>query len=167
MQTHLTIPCKVRLQAILEEKGISSVGDARLEEPCLRKKQMRDITSYLQFVVGFLSTCYFSDLVFQPGEPRCSCEIVESLQKQLKLACSGVKARVLKEQSTTGIKDGYTQHWIDQLLERAQTMKNEGLNVSEIEQDLSNWVDENKSLVTNKIFTLKGMWHLVNSGYLN
>ncbi|KAF9783812.1 hypothetical protein BJ322DRAFT_1021595 [Thelephora terrestris] len=94
--------------------------------------------------------------LFMPGEPRCSCEIVESLQRQLKLACSGIKARVLKEQSTTGIKDSYTQYWIDQLLERAQTMKNEGTAVAEIEQELSNWVDENQSLTTNKIFTLKG-----------
>lgn len=92
----------------------------------------------------------------QPGEPRCSHEIVESLQKQLKLACSGVKARVLKEQTTTGIKDGYTQYWIDQLLECAQTMKGEGVVITEVEQKLTNWVDENQSLVTNKIFTLKG-----------
>ena len=93
----------------------------------------------------------------QPGEPRCSCEVDESLQKQLKLACSGVKARVLKEQSTTGIKDGYTQYWIDQLLERAQTMRNSGVGIVEIEQDLNNWIEENKSLVKNKVFTLKGI----------
>lgn len=93
----------------------------------------------------------------QPGEPRCSCEIVESLQKQLKLACSGIKARVLKEQSMTGIKDGYTQYWINQLLERAQKMKSEGVDVAEIEQELGCWVDENTSLITNKIFTLKGI----------
>lgn len=102
----------------------------------------------------------------QPGEPRCSCEIVESLQKQLKLACSGVKARVLKEQSTTGIKDSYTQYWIDQLLERAHTMKNEGADVAEIERELSDWVDENKSLIVNKVFTLKGTWLTVNSRYI-
>ena len=44
----------------------------------------------------------------------------------------------------TGIKNGYTQHWIDQLLVRAQTMKDEGVGITEIEQELSNWVDKNK-----------------------
>ena len=36
-------------------------------------------------------------------------------------------------------------------------MKNEGVDVTEIEQELGNWVDENKSLIVNKIFTLKGI----------
>ncbi|KAF9644917.1 hypothetical protein BDM02DRAFT_3157045 [Thelephora ganbajun] len=94
--------------------------------------------------------------LFSPGEPRCSCEIIESLRKQLKLACSGVKARVTKEQSMTGIKDGYTQYWIDQLLGRAQAMKNEGVDAVKIEQELTNWVEDNESVVTNKIFTVKG-----------
>lgn len=76
---------------------------------------------------------------------------------QLRLACSGVKARVAKEQSTTGIKDGYTQYWIDQLLERAQAMKNEGINAMKIEQELIMWVKENESVITNKIFTVKGL----------
>lgn len=56
----------------------------------------------------------------------------------------------------TGVKDGYTQYWIDQLLERAQKMKNDGVDATGIEQGLSDWVDDNKSLIMNKIFTLKG-----------
>ena len=52
------------------------------------------------------------------------------MQKQLRLACSGVKARVAKEQSSTGIKDSYTQYWIDKLLERVQAMKNEGMDAA-------------------------------------
>jgi hypothetical protein len=102
----------------------------------------------------------------QPGEPQCSCKIVESLQKQLKLACLGVKARVLKEQSTAGIKDSYTQYWIDQFLEHAHTMKNEGVDVAEIKQELGDWVDKNKSLIVNKVFTLKGTQLTVNSRYI-
>lgn len=42
-------------------------------------------------------------------------------------------------------------------------MKNEGADVVEIERELSNWVDENESLIVNKIFTLKGMRLTVNS----
>lgn len=42
-------------------------------------------------------------------------------------------------------------------MERAHNMKDEGGDVVEIEKELSNWVDENKALVTNKVFTLKGI----------
>jgi len=80
------------------------------------------------------------------------------LQKQLRLACSGVKARVAKEQSSTGIKDSYTQYWIDKLLERVQAMKNEGMDAAKIEQELIKWVEENKSTIMNKIFTIKGFY---------
>jgi len=38
-------------------------------------------------------------------------------------------------------------------------MKDDGGDVVEIEQELSNWVDENKSLIVNRIFTLRGMTH--------
>jgi len=80
------------------------------------------------------------------------------LQKQLRLACSGVKARVAKEQSSTSIKDSYTQYWIKKLLKRVQAMKNEGMDAAKIEQELIKWVEENKSTIMNKIFTVKGFY---------
>ena len=41
-------------------------------------------------------------------------------------------------------------------------MKNKGVDVKEIEQVLSDWVNENKSIIANRIFTVKGM-QLVDS----
>ena len=52
----------------------------------------------------------------QPGKPWSSNEIGASLEKELKLTCLGVKSNVTKEQAATGIKDQYTQFWIEQLL---------------------------------------------------
>jgi hypothetical protein len=50
-------------------------------------------------------------------------------------------------------------------LDRTHTMKNEGADVAEIERELSDWVDENQSLIVNKVFTLKGTKLTVDSQY--
>lgn len=42
-------------------------------------------------------------------------------------------------------------------------MKGEGVDVAEIGQEFHGWVDENATLITNKIFTLKGTWLMVHS----
>ncbi|KAJ7924500.1 hypothetical protein B0H13DRAFT_1511636, partial [Mycena leptocephala] len=38
------------------------------------------------------------------------------LEKQVKLACSGVMKLVKDSQTNTGVKDTYTQFWIEQLI---------------------------------------------------
>jgi GMP synthase PP-ATPase subunit len=92
----------------------------------------------------------------QPGKPRNSNEIEANLEKVLRLACSGVKSNVAKEQAATGIKDQYTQFWIDQLLSRAQELKNQHMSPTQIQDELLRWVDEKMATIKNEIFTLKG-----------
>ncbi|KAF8166902.1 hypothetical protein K438DRAFT_1503651, partial [Mycena galopus ATCC 62051] len=52
----------------------------------------------------------------QGGVPRTKEFILQQLQKQVKLACSGVIKPVKDLQVETGVKDAYTQLYIDELL---------------------------------------------------
>lgn len=52
-----------------------------------------------------VNTQHMPNTTAQPGKPRSSNEIGASLEKELKLACLGVKSNVTKEQAATGIKD--------------------------------------------------------------
>lgn len=75
----------------------------------------------------------------------------------LKLACLGVKSNVTKEQAATGIKDPYTQFWIEQLFSQAQELKNQNLSPTQIQDKLLHWVDEKMDAIRNGIFTLRGI----------
>jgi len=45
-------------------------------------------------------------------------------------------------------------------------MRNEGVDIMEIKRELTGWVNENKALIVNKIFTLKGVWLAINSCHI-
>ena len=68
----------------------------------------------------------------------------------------GVKSNVAKEQTATGIKDGHTQFWIEQLLSRSQELKVLHKSPKQIEEELSHWVDEKMPVIRNEIFNMKG-----------
>lgn len=42
-------------------------------------------------------------------------------------------------------------------------MKNDGMDTSKIEQELIKWIEENKSVIMNKIFTIKGFHKLLSN----
>ena len=73
-------------------------------------------------------------------------------------------------QTKTGVKDGYTQHWIDRLIERARSLRKEHpeKTVDGIQSELLTWVEEHKSEIYNPFLTLKGEQCLIKSrSYLN
>lgn len=69
------------------------------------------------------------------------------------MACTGVAQPVIDRQSDTGVKDAYTQFWINQLIERAREMKNKepGRAAESIMQELHHWVVDNKSKISYHI----------------
>ncbi|KAJ6589471.1 hypothetical protein B0H19DRAFT_892628, partial [Mycena capillaripes] len=96
--------------------------------------------------------------MFMEGVPRSAAETLEELHKQVDLACFGVKTAVEARQTDTGIKDSYTNHWINDLLRRSQELKkaNPNLGRAEIVQQLRDWVKANNSTIYNPFLSLKG-----------
>ncbi|KAI0816060.1 hypothetical protein BC628DRAFT_1414013 [Trametes gibbosa] len=95
--------------------------------------------------------------LFQPGDARNKENTLGALKHQVTLACLGVEKHVRDEQTCTGIKDRYTQFWIDQLLQRARDMKKQGQRAQDIQRELLVWVDVNSSFIYNPCLTLVGL----------
>ncbi|KAJ7433313.1 hypothetical protein B0H11DRAFT_2165040 [Mycena galericulata] len=85
-------------------------------------------------------------VLFQAGVPRTKEVILEELEKQVKLACSGVAKHVKDSQTETGVKDVYTQFWIDQLISRFKEMRKDrpDLSVTEVQEELIQWTVDNR-----------------------
>lgn len=96
--------------------------------------------------------------LFEPGAPRTKDGVVAELEKQLFAACTGIAQHVKDLQTETGVKDAYMQHWIEDLLQRARSLKNADRSRSEesIRDELLRWVEENKTMLISPFFSLKG-----------
>ncbi|KAJ7284566.1 hypothetical protein C8J57DRAFT_1709000 [Mycena rebaudengoi] len=97
-------------------------------------------------------------LLFEPGIPRTKERVLDELQKQVKLACSGVSQHVKDAQTQTGVKDAYTQYWIDDLIARFKNIKKDNPNRSsdEIQVELIQWTVENHEKIYSPFLTMKG-----------
>ena len=73
----------------------------------------------------------------------------------MKLACRGVAAAVKDRQTETGIKDAYTQYWIELLIEwsRERQKRGDGRSVDEIEVELMQFVKEHEEEMTKMRYT--------------
>lgn len=79
----------------------------------------------------------------------------------------GVAQHVQHHQTKTGIKDAYTQHWIDYLIDRARTLRKEHpeRTPADIQNELLAWVQERKNDVYNPFLNIPGNGHFtVSSG---
>ncbi|KAF8066040.1 hypothetical protein FPV67DRAFT_1653670 [Lyophyllum atratum] len=94
----------------------------------------------------------------QSGEPRSSVETLEEVRSQVKTACLGVAQTVKDSQTETGIKDTYTQYWIDALIEsaRATQKKNPTIPTAMIQAGLMKWVHDKEDTIYNSFLTLDG-----------
>jgi hypothetical protein len=52
----------------------------------------------------------------QPGVPRTAAGTLAKLKMQVNLSCLGVAKTISGSQTDTGVKDPYTQFWINQLI---------------------------------------------------
>ncbi|KAF8951656.1 hypothetical protein BDZ97DRAFT_1683873 [Flammula alnicola] len=103
--------------------------------------------------------------LFKLGSARSGAAVLSEVKSQVKLACLGVAAKVDKQQTATGIKDAYTQFWIDHLIERARTLKKENPHRtdSDIQKDLLQWVEDRKSDIYNPYLELDGFDPVVDT----
>lgn len=97
-------------------------------------------------------------LHMQPGQARSSSETLRSVEEQVRAACLGVAQTVETLQTETGIKDAFTQSWIEHLIERARAMRkaNPQRNAVEIQQELMEWVTTNREKIYNPFLSVKG-----------
>ncbi|KAJ6579420.1 hypothetical protein B0H10DRAFT_1835571 [Mycena sp. CBHHK59/15] len=85
-------------------------------------------------------------------------KIMAELENQVKLACSGVAKHIKDSQTQTGIKDMYTQYWIDQLLSRFKEMKFSEPNRSDqdIQAELIQWTVDNRDKIYSAFLSTDG-----------
>jgi hypothetical protein len=86
------------------------------------------------------------------------------VEYQVQLACLGVTQHVQHQQTKTGIKDTYTQYWINDLINRAQNLckKHPERSTVDIQTELLTWVQEHKSGINNPFLKLDGEHFPVN-----
>jgi len=86
----------------------------------------------------------------QGGEARTSADTLLQVETQVRAACLGVSSTVEKLQTDTGVKDAFTQYWIDNLIGRARNLKkaHPQRKPVEIQKELMTWVNENKAIIT-------------------
>ncbi len=103
--------------------------------------------------------------IFQSAAPRSSENILCVIKNQVELACVGVAHNVQIEQTKTGIKDAYTQHWIDDLIDRARKLRKDypERTTSEIQKELLAWVHEHEGDIYNPFLTLDGEFYVMFS----
>ena len=73
-------------------------------------------------------------------------------------ACTGIEKRVKDRQTLTGVKDAYTQYWIDELIKRARDQKKEHpeRSADSIQTELMAWADAHADEIYNPFLTLRG-----------
>ncbi|KAJ7927350.1 hypothetical protein B0H13DRAFT_2229300 [Mycena leptocephala] len=101
--------------------------------------------------------------LFEAGAPRTKEKIIAELEKQVKLACSGIIKPIKDLQTQTGVKDMYTQYWIDHLLSRFKEMKNNEPDRSnkDIQTELIQWTDTPVEILhTILLGVVKYIWHI-------
>jgi hypothetical protein len=158
----VTTPRRVRLQATSGEMDITHVGNVMLVAHKRTRKLTTDFMGCFMCVENpqtFLHDDLTSNILLKPGEARTSEKTLQHVEAQVQMACLGVAERVKELQTSTGIKDAFTQHWIDELLDRARDLKKQypQRTTTDIQMELMNWVDENKDNVYNSFLTLEGI----------
>lgn len=80
------------------------------------------------------------------------------------MACLGIASTVQAEQTKTGIKDSYTQYWIDDLVGRARKLRKDHPERTgdEIQNELLSWVHAHEDDIYNPFLTLNGTSFLIN-----
>lgn len=76
------------------------------------------------------------------------------------MACLGNAQSVNNQQTKNGVKDSYTQYWIEYLINQARSQQkaHPEKTKSDIQNELLIWVNKNKKDIYNPFLTLKGMF---------
>lgn len=94
----------------------------------------------------------------QASAARSAQGIFSDVKSQVEQACLGVAQHVQNQQTASGIKDAHTQSWIDELIDRARTLRKRypERTSADIQAELLTWVNEHQSEIYNPFLTLDG-----------
>ena len=114
--------------------------------------------SLFEVGINFILLLVLIERNIQSGEARSAEETILEVEYQVQLACLGISQNVKNRQTKTGVKDAYTQYWIDYLIERARTLLKEHprRTTTDIQSELLTWVQEHKSEIYNPFLRLDG-----------
>ena len=150
---------KARSAATLVERETTPVENAMLAARSNIKKQLLGFIAYSRWVATVSHHSNSTKLKnLQSAAPRSGNEILQEIKRQVELACLGIAQTVHNEQTNTGIKDAYTQYWIDDLIGRARALRKSHpeKTTTEIQNELMVWVNAHESDVYNPFLTLEG-----------
>ncbi|EMD36483.1 hypothetical protein CERSUDRAFT_74441 [Gelatoporia subvermispora B] len=135
----------------MQSEICSHIRGSRKSNFSCQKCQIGGTNEFKHSEVGYAT-------LFEPGLPRSKELNLQEIDKQLIKACSGVATHVEELQTATGVKCSYTQHWVDILIERARTARRENpaCAVTDIQQELHEWVLQNRSDIINPFLLVDG-----------
>ncbi|KIM81307.1 hypothetical protein PILCRDRAFT_89258 [Piloderma croceum F 1598] len=96
--------------------------------------------------------------LFEPDILRTAAGTLAELKMQANLSCLGVAKMVSDSQTGTGVKDAYTQFWINQLIERVWETKHRVpfCSIDSIAEELWQWVTTNEDKIYNPFLSHSG-----------
>jgi len=86
------------------------------------------------------------------------------VEEQVRAACLGVAKTVKDLQTNSGVKDAFTQYWIDELIAKARAMQKlqPSRSPQEIQAELMAWVDANKPAIYNSLLMMPGALNFIS-----
>ncbi|KAJ7811767.1 hypothetical protein B0H13DRAFT_2472436 [Mycena leptocephala] len=91
--------------------------------------------------------------MFSCGEPRSKATILETVQKMIELACKGNETELKKMYTASGIKDKYTEYWINDILSQFKKQVDSGVSKETVTEALKKWVEDNRKTIYSAFLT--------------
>jgi len=122
------------------------------------KKPILGFTASLRQIDTLSHCLYLLTWDIQAGIACSAKGILLDVKSQVELACLGITQNVQNQQTKNGVKDVYTQFWIDDLIARAWILcKNHPERTTlDIQVELLTWVHKHKNDIYNPFLTLNG-----------
>ncbi|KAJ7165453.1 hypothetical protein C8R43DRAFT_878421 [Mycena crocata] len=95
--------------------------------------------------------------MFLAGEPRTLQNVFETVKHQIQLACEGNEAELKKSYTATGIKDKYTEYWINDILSQFKKAMGRGEDKQAVTEALKMWVKDHSDDIYSAFLTTDGL----------
>jgi hypothetical protein len=78
----------------------------------------------------------------------------------IELACEGNETELKKMYTASGIKDKYTEYWINDILSQFKKQVDSGVSKETVTEALKKWVEDNRKTIYSAFLTTDGMFLL-------